>query len=131
MSQRLIDHVWILLTVALATYSQLVMKWQVSDVGPLPQALGEKTLALFQILMQPWVLSALMATFLSGICWMVTLTRFDLSYAFPFTALNFLVMYAVGAFVFGEHTSLGKLAGTLLVLGGVLLIVLSSPESSR
>ena len=131
MPQRIVDHLWIFLTVGFAIYSQLIMKWQVSNIGPLPQGLGEKTMALLQILMQPWMLSALVATFLSGICWMVTLTKFDLSYAFPFTALNFLVMFVVGVFVFGEHTSLAKLSGTLLVLGGVLLIVLSSPESSQ
>ena len=131
MPQRIVDHLWIFLTVGFAIYSQLVMKWQVSGIGPLPQGLGEKTIALLQILVQPWMLSALVATFLSGICWMVTLTKFDLSYAFPFTAFNFLVMFVVGVFVFGEHASVAKFSGTLLVLGGVLLIVLSSPESSQ
>lgn len=130
MANRLIDHVWILLTVALATYSQLIMKWQMSHIGVLPSDLGGKLTTLFHAALQPWILSALIATFMSGVCWMVTLTKFDLSYAFPFTALNFLVMYMAGAFIFGEHTSLAKLLGTLAVLGGVLLIVLSSPESS-
>lgn len=131
MSARIVDHVWIFLTVALATYSQLIMKWQVSAQGPLPPGAAEKVTALFQILLQPWVLSALAATFLSGVCWMVALTKFELSYAFPFTAFNFIVMFFAGAMLFGEDTSLGKLAGTLLVLAGVLCIVLSNPESTR
>lgn len=131
MSQRLLDHAWILLTVLLATYSQLVMKWQVSGIGTLPDVFLDKTFLLLHVLLKPWVLSALVATFLSGVCWMITLTKFELSYAFPFTALNFLVMFVVGAYVFGEQASFGRLSGTLLVLGGVLLIVLSSPESSR
>jgi drug/metabolite transporter (DMT)-like permease len=131
MSPRLFDHAWIFLTVALASYSQLIMKWQVSGFGPLPRDLSLKTIAVFQLLLQPWILSALLATFLSGVCWMITLTKFDLSYAFPFTALSFLVMFFAGALLFGESISIGKFAGTLLVLGGVLCIVLSSPESSR
>lgn len=130
MHHRLIDHGWILLTVALATYSQLIMKWRMSAVGQLPSGLSDKLLALFHIALQPWVLSALLATFLSGVCWMVTLTKFELNYAFPFTALNFLIMYLAGTFIFGEHSSTGKLVGTVAVLMGVLLIVMSNSEST-
>lgn len=128
MPSRLLDHGWIFLTVALATYSQLVMKWQMSAVGPLPSGIGDKFVALFHAALNPWVFSALVATFMSGVCWMVTLTKFDLSYAFPFTALNFMVMYLAGILVFGEQASTAKLIGTIAVLSGVMLIVLSGSE---
>lgn len=130
MSTRLIDHAWIILTVALATYSQLVLKWQMTEIGPLPDEFAEKAAALARALIQPWILTALAATFLSGVCWMVTLTKFDLSYAFPFTGLNFLVMFCAGAYIFGEQVSTAKLIGTALVMGGVMMIVLSEPGSS-
>lgn len=130
MSQRLSDHVWILFTVILATYSQLVMKGQMNQIGPLPLDLSAKLLALIHVLMRPWVITALAATLLSGICWMVTLTKFDLSYAFPFTALSFPVMFMAGVMVFGEQASLPKLLGTMLVLCGVLLVVVAAPEQS-
>ncbi|MEH6420897.1 hypothetical protein [Pseudomonas sp. CGJS7] len=128
MHPRLIDHAWILLTVAFATYSQLIMKWRMSNAGPLPSGLADKLLAVLQITLQPWVLSALLATFLSGLCWMVALTKFELNYAFPFTALNFLIIYLAGTFIFGEHSSAGRLIGTVAVLVGVLLIVVSNSE---
>jgi len=128
MSQRLIDHVWIFLTVIFAIYSQLTMKWQVTLAGPLPVQAGEKFVALLHLIVQPWILSALFATFLSGLCWMVTLTKFELSYAFPFTAMNFLIMFAAGALLFGEQVTLGKLGGTVLVAVGVLFIVTSGVE---
>lgn len=127
MSPRLIDHLWILMTVAFATYSQLVLKWQMNEVGALPADLAGKAVSLLQALVRPWVLTALFATFLSGICWMVALTKFDLSYAFPFTGLSFILMFAAGALVFGEQTSLTKLLGTLLVLAGLLVLVLRVP----
>lgn len=130
MSPRIVDHIWIFLTVALATYSQLVLKWQMTEVGPLPAEFAARSLALLHALLRPWVLTALAATFLSGVCWMVTLTKFDLSYAFPFTGLNFLVMSLAGALVFGEQTSITKLIGTMLVLGGIMMIVLTVPGKS-
>lgn len=130
MMQRLVDHVWILLTVLLATYSQVVIKWQMNEIGILPIALGPKFLAVAGALTRPWVLSALLATFLSGMCWMVALTRFDLTYAFPFTAISFIVMFAIGTLVFGEAFSAAKLLGTCLVVVGLLLIVVTSPVKS-
>lgn len=129
MPARIVDHFWILLTVALATYSQLVMKWQMNEIGALPAGLSPKALVLGHAILRPWVLTALFATFMSGVCWMVTLTKFDLSYAFPFTALNFIVMFCAGALLFGEQPSMAKLLGTLLVLGGVMIIVLDTPRS--
>lgn len=130
MPSRLADHIWILLTVALATYSQLVIKWQMNEIGPLPPEFGPKAIALLHALLRPWVMTALLATFMSGICWMVTLTKFDLSYAFPFTALNFLVMFLAGALIFGEQISVVKLLGTALVIGGVMMIVLNAPTKT-
>lgn len=125
---RFLDHTWILLTVGLATYSQLIMKWKMSAIGPLPTSLGEKFLTLFHAALTPWVLSALFATFLSGVCWMITLTKFDLSYAFPFTAFNFIVMYLAGVMIFGEQGSWGKVAGTVVIMVGVTLVVMSKGE---
>lgn len=130
MSHRLSDHVWIFFTVILATYSQLVIKAQMNLIGSLPLDLSSKFFALTHVILRPWVASALFATLLSGLCWMVTLTKFDLSYAFPFTALSFPVMFMAGVMVFGEQASLSKLLGTMLVLCGVLLVVLASPEQS-
>ena len=127
MPSRLIDHGWILMTVAFATYSQLVLKWQMNEIGPLPADLGGKWLALAQALLRPWIVSALAATFLSGLCWMVALSKFDLSYAFPFTGLGFIVMFAAGALLFGEQVSYAKLAGTLMVLAGLAMLVVAVP----
>lgn len=130
MSPRLVDHTWIFFTVALVTYSQLVLKWQMTEVGSLPSDFAARSLALLNALLRPWVITALIATFLSGICWMVTLTKFDLSYAFPFTGLSFLVMFFAGALVFGEQISIAKLIGTMLVLAGIMMIVLTVPGKS-
>lgn len=124
-THRVSDHLWILLTVALATYSQLILRWQMSNVGALPAALAERLLFVISIALKPWVLSALIATFLSGLSWMVVLSKFELSYAFPFTALNFLVIMLAGVWLLNESLSPAKVVGTLVVMGGVLIIATS------
>lgn len=122
---RTFDHVYILGTVLFAVYSQLVMRWQVSAAGPLPADLGGKFWFIATLLLNPWVLSGLAATFLSGVAWMMTMTKFDISYAYPFIGLNFVLVPAAGVLLFGEGMSATKLAGTALVVLGIVVIARS------
>jgi len=128
--QRALDHLWILLTVALATYSQLILRWQMNEIGAAPSALSDKLIFIVSIAFKPWILSALFATFLSGLSWMVVLSKFELSYAFPFTALNFIVIMLAGAWILGESLAPAKLIGTLVVMTGVFIIASSSKGTS-
>jgi drug/metabolite transporter (DMT)-like permease len=73
----------------------------------------------------PWVWVAFLATFLAGVMWMLTLGRLDLTYAFPFTGITFLLILLAGALMFGEHVSFGRVAGTLLVVAGLIIVVRS------
>ncbi|ALN62943.1 putative membrane protein [Lysobacter antibioticus] len=53
---------------------------------------------------------------------MLALTKLDLSRAYPFTALSFILILISSAFFFGDTLSLGKMIGTALIIGGVCVI---------
>src|SRR4051794_31687322 len=80
---KALDHVYIASTILFTVYSQLVMRWQVGLVGPLPPDVPGKIGFVVHLLLNPWVLSGVAATFLAGVSWMMTMTKFQLSYAFP------------------------------------------------
>jgi drug/metabolite transporter (DMT)-like permease len=122
--QKPVDHLWILLTVALGTYSQLILRWQMTLIGSVPVELLPKVQFIILTALKPWVLSALFATFLAGLSWMVVLSKFELTYAFPFTALNFIVILAAGAMILGETITPAKIIGTLIVLAGIMVMAL-------
>ena len=122
---RAFDHLYILATLLFAVYSQLVMRWQVSLAGPLPADLGGKAGYVAGLLLNPWVISGLVATFLSGVAWMMAMTKFEISYAYPFIGLNFVLVPAAGVLLFGEGMSVPKLAGTALVVLGIVVIARS------
>ena len=119
---KLGDHAYIALTVLFTVYSQLVMRWQVGNAGAPPAELWEKGRFVFGLLLNPWVLSGVVATLLAGISWMLAMTRFEVSYAFPFMSLNFLLVLAGSALLFGESVTATKLVGTALVVAGVVVI---------
>lgn len=117
-------HAFLLLYIVFTVLSQLIMRWRVGGVGTLAPG-ADRVGFVLGLLMMPWVWVAFVCTFLAGVMWMLTLARLDLTYAFPFTGITFLIILLAGAFVFGEHVSVGRIAGTLLVVAGLVVVVRS------
>ncbi len=76
-------YVYILITIVLTVYGQLVVKWQVSLAGAFPAANGEKVIFLAKLLINPWVMSGMAAALLAGVAYMAALTQLELSQAYP------------------------------------------------
>ena len=119
---KIYDHVFILMTIFFTVYSQLIMRWQVGNAGNLPADTPGKISFILALLLNPWVITGVASTFFAGVSWMLAMTRFEISYAFPFVSLNYILVLLAGFLIFGESFSLVKLAGTFLVIMGLLVI---------
>ena len=109
-------------TTLLTSYGQLVLKWQVGKASPVPFAFMESWPPLLQLLARPWVLSAFVAAFGASVCWMLAISRLELSRAYPFMALNFLFVVLVAVPMFGETLTAPKLIGLAFVVIGLVFI---------
>lgn len=98
------------------------MRWQVSAAGALPTDTPGKINFVIELLLNPWVLSGIVATFLAGVSWMLAMTKFEISYAYPFVSLNYILVLAAGFLLFNETINVTKLAGSALVILGVIVI---------
>lgn len=114
-------YFFILLTVLLTVYGQLILKWQVASLAP-PEGAAGIAAFLAQALLRPWIVSGLAAAFLASLCWMLALKRLPLSTAYPFTAGSFVLVLIFAVLLFDEPLSLGKVAGALLIVAGILVI---------
>lgn len=119
------NHLYIAATIIFGILSQLLMRWQVGLAGPLPETLQDKAIFIIRIFFSPWVMLAFFFTFASGVAWMMTLTKFDISYAYPFTSLSFVIMLVLGVIIFGEPINMNKIGGTLLVIVGLIVLTRS------
>ena len=117
-----IEHSYILLTVIFTVYSQLVMRWQVTMAGPLPVDVQGKFSYVFELIFNPWVLSGIISTFLAGVSWMLAMTKFEISYAYPFVSLNYILVLAAGVLLFDESISVAKIVGCVLVMFGIVVV---------
>ena len=75
----------------------------------------------------PWVLLGLVVFGVSAIAWLAALSRVPLSVAYPFNALGYLVILIASILVLHERANLMTWVGSLLVVSGLLIVVLTKP----
>jgi multidrug transporter EmrE-like cation transporter len=115
------SYLLVALTILFTVYGQIVIKWQVLQAGALPDGLAAKAPFVLRLLLNPWIISALLAAFLAAVCWIGAMTRLELSQAYPFMALNFILVTLLAAWFFSEPITLPKLTGLGLIVLGLIV----------
>lgn len=115
------SYVYVICTVLLTVYGQVAIKWQVLEAGPFPVDPSEKIWFLARLLLNPWVLSALAAGLLASVSWMAAMTRLELSHAYPFMSLAFVLVMVFSALFFYEPITPLKATGIALVVLGIVV----------
>ncbi|MFD1037580.1 EamA family transporter [Virgibacillus byunsanensis] len=115
-------YLFIFGTILFTVYGQLVLKWKIDDYGGLPEPWVEKFTFLLQLLLNPWILSGLFSAFIAALFWMAAMTKFNISYAYPFMSLSFVLVFLFSAFLFGEPVSPQKVVGISLIVLGIIVM---------
>lgn len=114
-------YVYIILTVLLTAYGQLVLKWRMNFLGELPADLYSKFVFLVKAIFDPYIFSSFGAAFIASLTWMAALSRFELSFAYPFMSLAFLVVLVASYFLLHEPLNAYKIIGMILIIIGLVI----------
>lgn len=114
-------YVWIAITVILTAYGQLVLKWRMDQFGHMPDTMREAVLYLGRALLDVYVLSSFAAAFAAALSWMAAITSFEVSFAYPFMSLAFVLVLLLGWLLLGETMSWNRIACVVLIIGGLWL----------
>jgi drug/metabolite transporter (DMT)-like permease len=118
---RAFDYLYIACTIGFTVYGQLILKWRISSFGPLPVDVVPKLKFLVSLFFDPLIFSGFAAAFLASLAWMAAMTKFDLSHAYPFMSLNFVIVLFLTSWLLSEPLTLQKSLGVgLIVLGTVV-----------
>ena len=118
---RLFDYLYIFATIAFTVYGQMILKWRIVQFGSLPTGSLDKFKFLISLLFDPAIFSGFAAAFLASLAWMAAMTKFDLSHAYPFMSLNFVVVLLLSGLILSEPMSIQKTIGVgLIVIGTVV-----------
>jgi len=124
-------------SIVLGALGQLFMRvgmstlHEVIAIQPLVSLVQSMSPALWPVIM--WTFAGLTAYATSLLCWMVTLKRFDLSFAYPMLSISYLLVYLGAVFwpALHESVSLGKTIGILTIITGVIFITHSHRKSNK
>jgi len=114
-------YLYIFATVFFTVYGQLVLKWRINDVGSLPDGILDKILFLFNLLFDPWIFSGFVSAFIASFFWMATMTKFEISYAYPFMSSAFVLVFLLSVFLFQEQVTLYKVIGLIMIVAGIAI----------
>lgn len=121
MSGRSWNLAYVLLTIVFTVYGQMIVKWRIGQFGSLPEPLAERLGFLVKLVFDPLIFSGFAAAFLASLAWMAALTRLDLSVAYPFMSLNFVVVLLLSAWLLGEPVTMAKGIGVALIVMGTVI----------
>jgi uncharacterized membrane protein len=116
-----IRYLYPVATLLLTVYGQLIVKWLVDRAGALPGSLAGKLAFVGRLVSNPWVLSAFAAAFLAAVSWMLAMTHFSLSRAYPIMSLSFGLVLFGSALWLGEALSWPKVAGVAIIAIGLIV----------
>ena len=114
--------IYILISVLGGAVGQIMLKKGMGEMGTITLGTGNILGTLWRMATDPWVFWGLALYGFSVIFWLAALSRVDLSYAYPFASLSYVIMLVASWGLFHENISLLRLAGTLIIGIGVLLI---------
>lgn len=114
-------YLYLVLTIAFTVYGQLIIKQQVNTVGQFPSGAAAILFYLRFIFLRPLVLSGFACAFMAALSWIGALSKFELSYIYPFMSLNFVLVVVLSVVFFREDVNLHKILGLALICVGVVI----------
>lgn len=119
---RILDLLAIFVSVALAVVGQLLLKIGMLRVGRFSLNISTIVQQYTRILLNPLVVAGIVGFALSMLVWLYVLSRLELSVAYPFVALNYVLILFASHFLLKETITPLKIMGVAVIVIGVYLI---------
>ncbi|MDQ2807932.1 MAG: EamA family transporter [Chloroflexota bacterium] len=112
----------LLVAIALSVTGETLLKKGLGHLGPLE--FGPATLlpSFLRIFTTPLILSGFAAIFGGALFWLVVLSKWDLSLAYPLLSISYIASLFVGALFLGENITPLRIMGVGVVVIGVVLL---------
>ena len=119
-------YLYVIFTILFTVYGQVILKWRISDLNwslDMTGGIGKMIVSYMKFLFDPLIFSGFISAFIASVFWMLAMTKFELTYAYPFMALSPALVFIIGIFVLGETFTIGKVLGLLVIIIGIIITV--------
>ena len=112
----------IILTIIFTTLGQLVFKKGINTLVVSP---GQDIISILKYfihgLMNGWIFSGFVLALCAAFSWMLALRNYELSSAYPFQSLNFILVPMLSILLYSESFNSYKLIGILIIVFGIII----------
>lgn len=112
----------ILSGVLLNAFAQLLLKKGMLGIGYFEMQLQNLFPMLKNVAANSYILLGLSSYVISVAIWLVVLARVEVSYAYPFLSVGYVVVTLIGYFIFQESLSWIRVIGMSIIIVGVILL---------
>jgi multidrug transporter EmrE-like cation transporter len=116
-----IHKIGVAVCIVFTVYGQVAAKLATRSTGALPPDTPGRLAYMGRLLLNPFFLSSFAAAVVAALGWMIALSGIQLSRAYPFMSLNFVLVLLLSAPLFAEPITIRKAAGVALIIAGVIL----------
>lgn len=126
-TSSLISMAFLVVSVGFAVAGQVILKAAMDHLG----RIGSAEVAAFneyvgRAAREPGLWLGMFLFGVSGMFWLVVLSRVPLSLAYPFVGLSYVAVVLLSRFVLGEEVPALRWVGVLVVAAGLVIIGLSA-----
>lgn len=114
--------IYILVAVSGSAIGQIMLKQGMNQFGAVTLSVGQLPSLLLRLATNPWVLGGLALYACGTVFWVAALSRVDLSYAYPFASLSYVLMLLASWQLLDETVTLPRIVGTTIIALGVIVV---------
>ncbi len=112
----------ILAAVGLSSLAQLLLKRGMLAIGGFDFVAGQLAALLPRLALSPFIAGGIACYVASLGLWLMVLSRVEVSAAYPFVSVGFVVVAVAGSWLFGEALGPTRALGIALIVAGVVAI---------
>ena len=113
----------------LVVSGHLLIKAGLNALGPSPPGRALVSHVLHEVL-QTQVFAGLLIYLIGTICWMKAVSQKEISFLYPLSSVNYVLVAAISAAIFNEVVSARRAAGVLVIVFGMILMTRRSREQT-
>jgi len=117
----MIGYIYIFLTIIFTVYGQLILKWRINYFGVLPDNIHEKSMFFLKLVMDPFIISGFFSAIIASVFWIAAMTKFDVSFAYPFMSAAFIFVLILSVVFFKEPLTWHKIVGLFFIVLGIII----------
>ena len=112
----------LMIAMCLTVTGELLLKTGINRHGGLDLSLSSLLPTIWKLFTNFYILGGFAFVFSGALFWLVVLSRWDLSLAYPLLSISYIIGIALSALILKEQVTLLQVLGVFVIIAGVTLV---------